>query len=145
MSEPLAQRGATRNRRETPVAEHRPELGVDQLVEQRMLGSQSESCPAGVLGAAPLDGGGDGDVEHPALTFSVCLLLGRVVDLLENPRHCEYEGWPELTQLGDQVLDIGSVSKRDPSVHAARLADTRENVSQWKEQQQRLARLHQRW
>ncbi len=77
------------------------------------------------------------------LPVGLGLLLGAVVDLLEDPGHREHEGRLDLLQLGEQVLGVGAVRHGGPGLHHADLDEPGEGVRQRQEQQGRRVRPEQ--
>ena len=140
----LAERGPPGHRAAALSAEGVTELAVDQPVEQRVSGAQQQAGPGPVEGGAVGHRGGLGEVEDPPLAALVGLLLGRVVDLLEHPRHRQHEVRLEAGQLRGQARGVGEVADDVAVLLGGDLHDPGEDVGQRQEEQRRVAGLHQR-
>src|SRR5690606_31556265 len=91
VTEPFAQRSAAGDGEADLPAQCLQELAVDELAGHHVLEVEPQGRAAGVLGAGPLDGGGRGPLEDLQLAADGRLLLGGVVDLLEDTRYGEHE------------------------------------------------------
>ena len=115
------------------------QLLVDQGVEHRVLELQRDAGPALFQRLAVLDGGVGGLVEDRSLAAVVCLLLGRVVDLLEHARDRQHVVRLEGGEMFDEVRDIARVPHDDATLQARDGDDASEDVCQWEEEQRRIA------
>ena len=75
--------------------------------------------------------------EDRALAVGLRLLLGAVVNLLEDPRDREQEGGAEGGQVGQQVRDVGRMPDDDAVLDTADLDDPGQHVRQRQEEQRR--------
>lgn len=89
---------------------------------------EKESGAAGVQGPAVGHGGGVREVEQEPVAFGCGLVLGGVVDLLEDVRYREHGRRLELDQAHGDVLDIAGVRHVDPVVHRCELDRPRQDV-----------------
>ena len=133
--EAAAERGAAGDGVEDLAAHRGPQLAVDQLVEQAVLGPEAEAGPALVLGGRPGDGGLGRRGEDLALALGGGLLLRRVVDLLEHARHREDERRFEGGEVLQQVLDVGGVPHLRLGADAEHLDEPGEDVGQGQEEE----------
>ena len=137
VAQPGSERGAAGHRPGDASAEGGTELGVDELVEQPVLQPQRQRGATGVERRGVVDGDLLGAVEDLALAVPVRLLLGRVVDLLEHPRHRQDERRLEGGEVRQQVLDVRAVTHAGAALDAGDLDQPGEDVGQREEQQRR--------
>ena len=142
VAEPLAQRGAARDRVARIAAERRAQALEHEDVGDLVLHLQPQARPARrVQGARVDDRGLRGALEDRALAARGGLLLGRVVDLLEHARHGEDERRPEGREVLDQRAGVGGVAEDRAGRDAEHLDEPGEHVRQRHEQQRPRAGL----
>lgn len=116
------------------VAAHRiPELDVDELVEDKVLGLQAQANLAVLNGPGVLDGGLGGCCEDFALAFAFSLECGRVVHLFEDARHGEDKRGLKALEVLEQVLDVGGVANLGSARHRQHRNVPGKNVGQGQE------------
>ena len=136
VAEPFAERCAAGDGVHHVAAERRAQLAVDQPVGDGVLGLEHGVCARRrLVGTRVGDRDLGGPAEQAQLDARAGLLLGRVVDLLEDPRHGEQEGRAERLQVRQQVLGVGGVAEHCAGRDAQHLDEPREHVRERHEEQ----------
>ncbi len=145
VAQPGAQRRAARDGRDAVAAEGRLELAVHQLVEHLVLELEQQPRAAGTVQRLAVgDRGPGGDPEDLALPVVGSVLLGRVVDLLEHPRHRHHDGRFEHPEHRHEILDVAGEADGHLVVERSDGDRAGQHVRQRQEHQQPLALVQQR-
>src|SRR5690606_19869264 len=103
-------------------------------IEECELRGKPERNLARVERLRVLDSDCGGGAEDLALAASLGLLLGRVVNLLEDARHRQKEGRLERSERGEQQLRVGLVADLYATVNGEHRDEAREHVGEGDEE-----------